>query len=598
MLSRRLRQLFERLGLGLLGLALPLVFYTAAEDAYRLPQLIVLCLACLCLAATWNAPLKPGPGVLMAGAFFAWRLASHLAAGAQGDWLLEQSLYAFAFFWSAAHLGDQALASRLKAALLTGAALAALYAIFQSYGLDPFASGRASQGFGSRAHSSLGNPDFWGGYLILAMPFAFGHAALLALFAVALVLSQTRAAWLGFAAGAALMLGKGSRRGLGLAAGFGLAALLLTSFPNPLNPGTMQSLQRLASSVQTGHGDAQGRFFMDRISFGIAARHPLLGAGAGHFTDAYLAEQGRLMSEPGHAAEPYRYTHDAHNDWLQLAAESGFPALLLFGALVALALSSAWKQEQWALAALISSFCVNALLHFPLDIVPSAAIVWTALGWSLARRPSGQDALSPRFLALLRFNKSAFFICACFFFMRRLESSAFLNRGMSLSLAGQFQEADEPLKAALRLSLRDERAWMRLGLDFDAEGNLPAAEAAFSRCQSTPEGLANLGLSQAKQGRLDDGKAASMAALQLNPRSTEALGNLGKIEYLRGNPAGAEAIYLQGLQIDPDWAAGHFNLAAIYINTGRKAQAKGQLQEALRLDPSNAQAAQLLAGLK
>jgi tetratricopeptide (TPR) repeat protein len=311
-----------------------------------------------------------------------------------------------------------------------------------------------------------------------------------------------------------------------------------------------------------------------------------------------LTEQGRLLAEPANISEPYRFTHDAHNDWLQLAAESGGGALLLFAGLIALGMRESWRKKRWWLVALLVSFSVNALLHFPLDIIPSASLFWMALGWSLSQRTEIEKSKKRSNLLPVRLLGAGLCIAALLLFNRQLYASALLNRGMSLSLGGDMPEADAPLEACVGIDPADTRAWLRLGLNADARGNAVASAEAFEHCQDSPEGLANLGLAQAKEGQLDEGKQTSLRSMDLNPRSVETIGNLGKIEYLQWDPLGAEAIYKSGLKLQPDWAEGHFNLAAIYINTGRKADARNELQEFLRLEPGNEQGIRLLKGLR
>jgi Flp pilus assembly protein TadD/O-antigen ligase len=636
MLQGRLRSTVEGLGICLLGFALPLVVCTFAEDAYRLPQLILLSLSLCCLCATWSGLPKASPAWFLALAFFGVRILSALLAygragapmGQQLGWIAEQGLYATLYAWGIAHLGDASRASRLKAALLGGAAVAALYALLQNYGVDPLAQGRVELGFAGRAQSSLGNPDFWGGFVILVLPFSLEYPLLQALLMVALVLSQTRAAWLGFAASAAVLALGGWRRPLWRGLAFGFIALILFAFPNPLNQRGLRSVQRLASSLDVGQADAGGRFFMARAAWRIAAAHPLLGIGGGRFGWAFVQEQGRMMAEPGAATQPYRFTLDAHNDFLQIAAESGFPALLAFVALLVLSFGMAWRRGAWVLAAVLASFGADALLNFPLSVVPSAALAWLAMalcaappdGAATAAVPAAAGAVSSvapaaavppsapmasAFSAAPAAPAAAWRLALCllpllsaWLFMRQLQASALLNRGMNLSLAGRPAEAEAPLLACAAITPDDERPWMRLGLNADGRGDDAAAESDFSHCLWLPEGLSNLSLVQAKQGNLEQAKASSLAALLLNPRSVEALGNLGKIQYLQGDARAAEASYLRGLALQPSWSQGHFNLAAIYINTGRPALARPELQQVLNLEPGNAQAAQLLRGLK
>src|ERR1051325_2372917 len=115
--------LSARLSLAFLGLAVPLVFHARAEDAYRLPQLAALSLACFGLAASWSAPLRFGLGEGLGLAFFASRFLPRALHGMDAEWAYEQSLYACLYFWSLAHLGVDAFWAYFRAALLTGAAL-------------------------------------------------------------------------------------------------------------------------------------------------------------------------------------------------------------------------------------------------------------------------------------------------------------------------------------------------------------------------------------------------------------------------------------------------------------------------------------------
>lgn len=594
MLSPKWSFYAERLGLACLGLLLPLSFLPSLEDAYLLPQLFALGLAVLLLGGG-GRPLLAGrrdPGLWLGLFYFAWRLCSALWNHSPLAALLQDLDFAFLFLWARAALGDPHIGARLRFFMLAGALLGSLYALAQSFGLDPLQAFRGETGFGERSFSTLGNPDFWGAYLLLLLPLAWERPWLAALLTLSLVLSQTRAAYLAALITFGVWIWKGPRQKIWPALGAGLLAFLIFSFPNPLNPQELHSLQRLTALGQQGNQDLSGRRVMARVGLKLVAAKPIFGFGPGALAPAFVAGQGELFKDPAYAAEPYRYTADLHQDFLQVAAESGLPAFLAFVTLFFWSLIRAWQTRRFAILAALVSLGADACFHFPLEVVPSAALFWVFLAWAEApaQRPetpvSRAERLLPPLVALL----------SLLVFGRLIHASALLHQGMDMSLGGESAAATPLLEASLAIH-DDERAWMRLGLDRDALGDENGASNAFCRCEDIPEGLANEALAQAKLGHLEQGRDLSRRSLALNPKNLEAWGNLGKINYLLGLSPTAEADYRQGLALDPSWAAGYFNLAAMEINEKRPAAAKLDLQNFLRLQPGDAQATALLRRL-
>jgi tetratricopeptide (TPR) repeat protein len=571
----------EAQGLAWLGLALPLLFWPGLEQAYRLPQCLALALGVAFLGLSWCLQSRAPRFSLLDAAvlsFFIWRSASRLAQGWDPQalaWLLEQALYLFLYLWSGQRLAQPGLGRRLRFWLLAGLGLGAAYGCAQALGLDPMADSARSAGFGSRAFGAMGNPDFWAGELALLLPLALAPylaqdwslawgAGFCALLLASLLLSQTRGAWLAYALSSAFLLWRlGPRlrwRRLALLLGLGLLLGLAFSLPGPQNPGGQRLWQRVASLAAPGEA-AQGRALMAGVALQVARQHPLLGCGGGCFTNAFLAAQGpRLAAD---LAQPYRFTHDAHCDPLQLAAESGFLALGLYLLCLGLAWAGLWGRRDSlgpALAAGLLGLALHGLLHFPLSVVPSAAGFWLLLGWS--RAISGGRGWEPgtawaRGLAGVALVLS---LAAVLAFARSMVADHAFHQGMNALAQEQPALAEPGLRRAMALEPGDAEHGLQLGLALNRLGRQAEAEAAFraslARLPANSAAWGGLGLCLAQQGRLGQAQAALRQALALNPRDLASWGNLGKTLYLAGRVPEARRAYAAGLAVDPAWPEG------------------------------------------
>lgn len=594
-----MKALLPRLALGFVAAAVPLLFLPQLEDAYRLIQLAALSLGVVLLAVLTRDRVMPvaSRGAWCVLAFFSWRLASLVVSGTPAHgaaWIAEQFLYVYLFLWGASLRQD--LLSRLRFFLLSGLVLGSVYGLFQHFHS------------GARAYASLGNPDFWGSFVVLLLPLSLvswlagsgkspgrtlGSALVPALLILSLLLSQTRAAWLGFLACLPLLL-LHRRKSLNpartlLALLAGLALVLVFSFPNPLNPSGLSSAGRFLSSFSTSHSAAQDRLFMGRIAADLANLHPLWGVGPGNLASEFLAEQGRHLVLPEYFHQPYLFTTVVHDDWLQVAAESGWPALVLLVLSLGLAMNALWRRKDdlsGAVMAGLVALAVSAFFSFPLSVVPTTAFFWLFVG--MAFKPDEKPS-SPQ--GITRWWPVLPALAACALFIRLLFANAVLHQGINLELAGEPSRSLAYLDKAARLDPQDYRAWFHLGRAAGKLGEFPQAASYYTRAlrlfPNHPDAWAGLGLELGKENRLPAAEQACRRALSLNPRSREAWGNLGKVHYLSRRSTLAKSDYRQGLAVDPSWAEGYFNLGAIYYNEGNTVEASRLFNAALALDPAH-----------
>jgi O-antigen ligase len=148
--------------------------------------------------------------------------------------------------------------------------------------------------------------------------------ALLGLFAVTIVLTGSRGGMLAMAAVLVLSL-LSTRRRARTAASVALALGCLFM----MRPGGVLRARNRGAVAFGEDVSARGRVDAWRTGMRMAAARPLTGVGGGAFLEAWP------RYAPGDAVEPLT----EHNTFVQLLAELGAPALLLFGAALALALT-------------------------------------------------------------------------------------------------------------------------------------------------------------------------------------------------------------------------------------------------------------------
>lgn len=608
-MSPRRRELLQRLGLGLIAFC-AFLFFKPLEDAYLLPQRLGLGLGALllCLAAPPRWPA--GPVAWGALGWLAWRCFCRAAADPPGSapiWALEQLPLAVLLVFGGAALLQARLRRNLAAALLGALALASAYALLPRLGFDPFSDGGVDLGFGARVFGSLGNPDFLGGWLALLLPLALAAAwrlrgasrwlaaLALALGSAALALTGARASWLAALVGMGILAWRlgGLRLDRRRLAGLGLALLLAVG-----GAWTLRSAlpPRLAEAVDLKGESWQSRFFMGGVAWELALRHPIIGVGPGGFGPAFLERQGERLSAG--EAQPWRLTFDAHDDWLQTAAESGFVGLFLWVLVFALALRAAWRRgglEGAALAGGLAAFGVQGLFHFPWAIVPSAGLLVLGLGLAAAfESPDG--APLPRWAAAVAVALS---LLAVGLFWRQSLASACLNSGVAVGLNVESRPLSLGLFAkAAALRPDDQRAWSRLAGEQLHAGRpaeaIDSLQKSLALLPGLPESWTNLCLALGQQGSLEAADEACAQAVALKPSSAEAWSNWGKVAWMRGQNALAEQRLRAGLQKAGPAVQTAFNLGALLYNAGRYPEAAQSFREVLRLDPGHAEARRLL----
>jgi len=113
------------------------------------------------------------------------------------------------------------------------------------------------------------------------------------------------------------------------------------------------------------------RVEMARAALQLTRTAPFFGVGLGEFQP----RSAQYASVP----------ENAHNNFLQVMAELGIPALVLFVAVIGWALRQEWRRaneasQKWGLCAGLTAFLLTCLGGHPLLVPPAAYAFWIALG--------------------------------------------------------------------------------------------------------------------------------------------------------------------------------------------------------------------------
>jgi len=534
------------------------------------------------IRAAAQAPFTPALAAVLA-----WELAG-LAASRSPEapaLALLPVAGASAAAWLAAALASQvAERNRLLGWFAAAHLLAGLYGAVQYFGQDPW-TWTLDYGPG-RVFATVGNPNFLAGQFVLALPVlvALGSSgrprvpaalawlarAAFALGALAFICAQTRGAWLGLIAGAAVAalawtrkvpgtFLNGSNRGTGAGSPSArpilwaavTAAVLVGWFSAPsLNPTGISLPAQIASSAELGQQSARQRFFWWRAAFELDRAAPVAGWGTANFIREFPARARRVA--PAYSDLPPAYCDHPHQDYLYVTAEHGLVGLglLLWLALIWCRLAwHRWRREGDPLGLGVLAAAVGIAVHANWNmpsIIPSTLYTAAALLGLVAARPGPEDPApavapaAPRFTLRL----GAGLAVALGIALRPavlMTAQCYLNGARILSENRAYPPAAYQALQTLRLTRAPWRTSFMLGGIYYGEGYYEQALAAFAADEKENPWGADAILHQGKAlrqlGRYDEADAQSRRALALVPNYPEAAVTIASLAYARADAA-------------------------------------------------------------
>jgi Flp pilus assembly protein TadD len=302
-------------------------------------------------------------------------------------------------------------------------------------------------------------------------------------------------------------------------------------------------------------------------------------------------------------------TRNAHNDYLEIGAETGIPGLAAFllvltVAAVLIAQRLAGERcfrSRAALAAIgagLAGISAQAAFTFSLQNASSALLFWTLLGLAAGMIRSGpQGSAEPappprtglsRPIRMLLYTVAVALVCLVPGRFRTMGADYHIRAAETLLEEQKFVEAVSELDRALVLDPLNFEALFKKGGAMTALGENPQAEQAYRRSlEFRPNDvltLTNLGLLLLNETRVEEALPLLRSACAVAPNDLIARRGLASCHAALGNQALAISELRTALYYYPEDVQVVLELAGCYARAGRIEDAVAQYERALSLD--------------
>ena len=504
----------------------------------------------------------------------------------------EYCLYTLPFFIAAVASASERRA--LWTTLLSGSLVAAFYGFCQHFSVDPW---RWSTNFGGRPLGTIGNPNFFGGHLLLAWGLclaAFLHAsaekrwrwagALVLLFLVMLY-TITVGVWLGMAFSLVLAWAYCASNGgeavfkrwnfprasFWKASGIGALLLAVVCLSPP-------GRHRILEFRDGKNNSIVNREMMWKAAISLWKTAPVQGAGLCTYRPLYPKLQAEILNTEKDKGWNYVVTWLPHQNYLYWLSETGLIGLGLFLFFWGLCMAVGWKRAAdgepllfgalLALAGLLGASFLNTFSN----IAPTAFGAAFCLGL-LALKPGAANAQKHAAAEGIALEAWALTLIAAFLLGQSGGIELLANR--YTRQAGRAEKREDRAEGAI---LNDHAAALGVanftqqalvgvrfnqGEDLRQTGHLPEAIEAYRKDLGpnpwAPEvhnmlgdSLGQLGAATRRGDLVAEGAEHLRTAAWLNPGYSTALINLGGSYMTLGNLSGAAQAWTEVLHYEPD----------------------------------------------
>lgn len=537
--------------------------------------------------------------------------------------------------------------------------IAAIYGTIQSAGLDPI---KWQTDFSKRAASTLGNPNFLAGQLLLALPLAISlffseklsrplSITMIIILFAGLVLSQTRGAYIGFIVSMVVffILTLKYEKEIfyknknAIIAIFFLAFFMAIAYI-VINP---EIRTRIKDALILKDSNISIRVSLWKNTMYMIKENPLMGSGPGNFEIKYPYYQYKSLRYKDFFENDFYKSGHAHNDLLQIMGEYGIPAtgfiififyILFFYGIKTLKTDNAKKFFIIAVISGIVGIITHGLFNFPLLIVPTAATFYVLLGSVMA---AGDIYIAVNIKQNLILKILTIFFIFVFLFissiiLRVFISNCYLRKASEAIHFKMYSIAIDHSSNAAAIAPWVYENYYALGFNYLQTGNLEKAYQIYEKVYELNPGHweTNVFLFEfyASNNMREEMLKVAENMYKLSPYSLKAITSLGYAYYINAKYEKALLIYERGfynlpekydilyhlsatygaigntekaiyfakraINLSQDNAGAYYNLAVAYIKSGDLNNAKEVLNQMLKAHPDNNNAKELLKVLK
>ena len=405
--------------------------------------------------------------------------------------------------------------------------------------------------------------------------------------------------------------------------------------------------ERSRDALEIRDDSSQQRVLLWEDTLRLIFDRPFVGVGVGNFEyniPQYSSRQSlevkrRMEQRTGLELMAYR----AHNDYLEIWAESGVLGILAFGAIVAQLVGAIWgllrrflrrEADLFAvgLAASVAATLVHSFFSTNLQDPVSASHFWIVVGmvWALKLGAEGESRITVLItgagkgpliavsacglvfvgvvalgaqsllgayhyhLGTLRFRQKAFGQASAEFgraaqYRFKDEFAAYQALGVSHYNLQRWPEAAQAFRSSLILHRNNAKVHYYLGVCLANLGEPSASVERLRRAVEldplSGEYLAELGKALGLSGDAQEAVAVLQAALRITPNDAAALHSLGQNHKRLGQLDEAVDAYVQAASIKPGDGAIQNSLAVAYVEQGADASAREVLLRLIESHP-------------
>ena len=513
-------------------------------------------------------------------------------------------------------------------------ALACMYGVFQSFGLDVLWPFDMHQ-FASRAFSTFGNPNFLSSFVVMLLPAllvyymraasrkdicVYGFLVLVFLFYLSA--SLCRSCWIAAAAGLLMMWMFGTLRALILKRKarvfwlvvLGVAVSYLPAFMESTRPAMEQRVAEAAQITPSSFtlnvpreeifASLHQRLYMWDVSKEIFLERPVMGAGLGNFAAAFAQTQPKTLLNHPNLRELKTMTQSPHNELFFQLAQGGIVGLGLFLFMfMVLFLEvhdfAARKKEGDKKQLLQALFCgilamlADNMLNISLHTVVPAFMFWWLVGAEVSGVGREESRVEIRANPVTKTVALALLgVCALVVLWQGavLAGQYFSFRGQKQLARGHSMEGQRDLAEALRLYPANTEAGFILGNSLLAKEKYEAALSVYEKTISAASYYDQVyyHAALAALGKNDHAKAVRYlrAALKLDPFNLgayETLAALAKEDIIYADTE-TMALLEQGVKLFRYDTGLWHDIGDIYLKRGETEYAKTVYKDALSVD--------------